>query len=195
MWNPGFHFDEWRKGTAHGYARRFCLLDTFNRRGTMEKPGLMAGLDEAGLDEAGLDEAEPATGWFAASPPIWQRWRPRCCGVAKPYPTYIPRFIKVETAQGPVEALGFVANHETSEIALLCHADQVRHVATGRGAHGTSLDYLEGIAAHFAALGIDDSEVAGLLEDVREYLAMNPEPPPPYSAAIPSVNCNRASRA
>ena len=169
MWNPGFRFAEVRLAHAPFHARRFCLLDTFNFRGSRELPGLMPGLMAglmAGLDAgagcgglacriaAGLAEVEAEL--------LWRRE-----AVA---PAYSPRFIAVDTAQGPVEALTFVANHAAQTIAPnLSHQDQVRYLATGRGEHGTSMDYLERIAAQLAVLGIDDPDVARLLADARAY--------------------------
>jgi len=56
-------------------------------------------------------------------------------------------------------------------VADLSRDEQVRYIATGRGERGTSLDYLEKIAAQFDALGIVDAEVTGLLAEVRAFLA------------------------
>jgi cation transport protein ChaC len=71
---------------------------------------------------------------------------------------------------GPVRALTFVADHAATLIHPdLTRAEQVRYLATGAGFLGSSREYLENIAAHFAALGIADTEVTGLLEDVRAF--------------------------
>lgn len=162
MWNPAFRFAELRLAVAPGYARRFCLLDTFNWRGSPERPGLMAGLDQGGACQ-GLVYRISADMADQETEVVWRR---EALG-----PAYLPRFIPVDTAKGRVEALAFVANHDAPEIARLCHADQVRYLATGRGDHGTSLDYLEGVAAQLVALGIDDPDVSRLVTDVRAYLA------------------------
>lgn len=162
MWNPGFCFAELRRALAPGYDRSFCLLDTFNWRGSPEHPGLMAGLTEGGACQ-GLVYRISADMADAETEVVWRR--------EAISPAYLPHFIAVETAQGPVEALAFVANPASPDIAHLCHADQVRYLATGRGDHGTSLDYLEGIAAQLTALGIDDAKVTRLLNDAHLYLA------------------------
>ena len=162
MWNPGFCFAELRRAFAPGYDRSFCLLDTFNWRGSAEHPGLMAGLTDGGACQ-GLVYRISADMADAESEVVWRR--------EAISPAYLPRFIAVETAAGPVEALAFVANPASPDIAHLCHADQVRCLATGRGDHGTSLDYLEGVAAQLAALGIDDPMVTRLLNDAHLYLA------------------------
>ncbi len=47
--------------------------------------------------------------------------------------------------------------------------EQVSYIATGKGFPGTSLQYVENIAEHFAALGIVDSEVVELLAGARKY--------------------------
>lgn len=46
MEDPGFHFSDVRHGRIAGYARRFCLKDTFGWRGSAAAPGLMAALDK-----------------------------------------------------------------------------------------------------------------------------------------------------
>lgn len=168
MWNPGFFFAEVRLAQARGYSRRFCLLDTFNWRGSKALPGLMAGLD-VGTGCQGLVYRIPADLAAVESEVVWRR---ECLA-----PAYLPRMIPVETAQGTVEALAFLANHVATDIVTdLSHEDQVRYLATGKGDHGTSMDYLEGIAAQFAVLGIDDPEVTRLLTDARAYRQNVPRP-------------------
>lgn len=163
MWDPAVSFAEVRRAHVPGVERRFILRDTGGGRGTPEAPGVMAALDRgpAGCDglvfriEAGAVEAE--------SRRLWNR---ECIGTA-----YEPAFVPAQTRQGPVEALTFLANHGSVEIAGdLDHAAQVRLCATGAGLLGTSLEYLENLARHFEALQVSDAAVTGLLDDVRAFL-------------------------
>jgi glutathione-specific gamma-glutamylcyclotransferase len=161
MWDPAFHFAEVRRGRVSGYARRFILKDTFGARGTPETPGLMAALDE-GAGCEGLvfriagDAAEHESGMF---------WRRELIAYA-----YKPVFAKVETDFGAVEALTVIADHGSDYICPdLTRDEQVRCIATGTGFLGTSLQYIENIAAHFAALEIEDAEVSDLLAGARAF--------------------------
>jgi glutathione-specific gamma-glutamylcyclotransferase len=161
MWDPAFNFAEVRRGRVSGYARRFILKDTFGARGTPEQPGLMAALDEGPGCEGlafriSADEVEQESGYL---------WRRELLGYV-----YKPVFAKIETEFGEVEALTVVADR-TSEFICpdLTHEEQTRYVATGLGFLGTSLQYVENIADHFAALGIEDKEVEALLAKARAY--------------------------
>jgi glutathione-specific gamma-glutamylcyclotransferase len=163
MWDPAFHFAEVRRGRVAGYARRFILKDTFGARGTPELPGLMAALDE-GPDCEGLvfriagSQAEHESGYL---------WRRELIAYA-----YKPAFAKVETEFGEVEALTVIADRDSDFICPdLTREEQVRYIATGTGFLGTSLQYIENIADHFAALGIEDREVEELLAQARVYVA------------------------
>ena len=86
--------------------------------------------------------------------------------------SYKPAIAIVETEFGPLEALTVIANRASEFIRPeLTREEQVRYIATGKGFLGTSLQYVENIAAHFAALGIEDSEVSELLEEARAFAA------------------------
>ena len=163
MWDPAFHFAEVRRGRVGGYARRFILKDTFGARGTPETPGLMAALDE-GPGCEGLvfriagDEAKHESGMF---------WRRELIAYS-----YKPVIAKVETEFGEVEALTVIADRTSDYIRPdLTREEQIRYIATGVGFLGTSLQYVENIAGHFAALEIEDNEVAELLAGARAFAA------------------------
>lgn len=160
MWDPAFVFAEVRRGRIAGYARRFCLSETY-ARGTPDAPGLMAGLDH-GPDCDGLVFRIAAAVADLETEILWRRE-----GVG---PAYTPVFAPVVTGEGTVEALAFVADHAAPIIFPdLTREEQVKLIATGVGVLGSSRDYLENIAAQFAALGIEDGDVMDLLEDVRAY--------------------------
>ncbi|MGB3148110.1 MAG: gamma-glutamylcyclotransferase [Paracoccaceae bacterium] len=161
MADPGFYFVEVRQGHVRGYERRFCLKDTFGWRGSPDRPGLMAGLDR-GRGCNGLLFRIAADQTEVESEVVWRR--------EAVSDAYLPTFVTVDTADGPVEALTFVANRASADIVPdLCREEVVRFIATGRGLRGTSLEYLEAIVAQFAVLGISDAELAGLLAEVRAF--------------------------
>lgn len=161
MWDPGVRFAEVRRAFAPAAARRFILCDVNGARGTHEAPGLMAALDH-GAGCHGLIFRIPAERLESETFSLWSRER-----IAH---AYLSRFIEVQTEDGPVEALTFMANHERPSIrGDLTHAEQVHLIATGQGVLGTSFAYLESLARHLAEFDIKDPEVIRLLADVRAY--------------------------
>lgn len=161
MWDPGFKFAEVRRAHAPGHARKFILKDNFGARGSPDAPGLMAALDRGG----GCDGLAFRISGEATRHESGVFWRRELLGHA-----YKPAWISVETALDNLEALTVIANHGADVIRPdMTREEQVRYAATGRGFLGTSLAYIENIAAHFEALGIIDSEVSGLLAAAKAY--------------------------
>ena len=162
MWDPGFRFDEVRHGTARGYSRSMCLVDRFGARGSPEAPGLMAGLAEGGSCE-GLVFRIPPEMVQVESEIVWRREM-----IAHAYRAV---FVPVDTAQGRVEALAFVADETAPYIDVnVPHETQVGYIATGQGMRGTSLEYLEKMLQQFHALEVEDPMLEGLLRDVQARL-------------------------
>ena len=163
MWDPGFKFAEVRRAHVSGYARRFILRDTFGARGSPDTPGLMAALDE-GTGCEGLafrierDVVEAESGVF---------WRRELLAFS-----YKPVMASITTGFGALEALTVIANRDSEFIRPdMTAEEQIRCIATGKGFLGTSLQYLENIAAHFEALEIEDNEVTQLLAGARAFIS------------------------
>jgi len=132
MWDPAFYFAEVRSACAIGFQRDFCLRTEIGR-GTPDKPGLMAGLNEGGecqglafrIDHSVVD---------AETRVIWSREM-----IMK---GYLPRFIALTTPQGPVEALAFIVDKSVkSYMADLSLEETASYIATGVGAFGSNFDY------------------------------------------------------
>lgn len=162
MWDPGFRFAEVRRARVPDHARRFILKDIYGARGTFDTPGLMAALDEgSGCDgllfriaRAHIEEETEVL------------WRREQVG-----PAYTSVFVDAFLSDQRVRALTFVADHDAELIdANLTREEQIRFVATGKGFLGSSMDYLRNIHGKFAALGIHDEDVAGLLRDAESYV-------------------------
>ena len=162
MWDPGIRFAEIRRAHVPGHARRFIVEDTL-ARGTREAPGVQAALDRGeGCD--GLAFRIAAADVDAETGFLWRR--------ELFAPAYLPTFLAAETGPGPLEVLAMVADHDARMIRPdLTRAEQVRYLATGAGVLGTSLAYIENLAAQFAALRIEDPEVTSLLTEARAYAA------------------------
>jgi cation transport protein ChaC len=161
MWDPAFHFDEVRHAFAPAHSREFILKDEFGGRGTMDAPGVMAALDEGpGCHGLALRIAHDALD--RETDVIWRRER---AGSA-----YCPDFIRLETAQGDITALAFVADHSADMIdATLTWEEKVQFCATGTGFLGSSLEYVQNLSSHFDVLGIEDAQVNALLQAARDY--------------------------
>lgn len=160
MWNPAVLFDDLRRARVGGFARRFCLVDE-GGRGSTGAPGLQAALDR-GPHCDGLVLRIPAGIVDRETEYLWRREM-----IAEGYRAV---FVPAETAQGPVEALTFVADHACDSIQPdLSHEEQVRMIATARGRLGTNREYLANVVAHFEAMGIDDPDVSRLWRDVQAF--------------------------
>lgn len=174
MWDPAIRFAEVRRARVRGYARRFILKDVYGGRGTVEAPGLMAALDACPHGhECGCDGLL----FRIARADIEQEteilWRREMVG-----PSYRALFTPATiraTAAAPdstVSALAFVADHAAEPIdATLSREEQIRYLATGAGLVGSSLDYLRNIHRKFAAIGVQDEEVAALLREAEAVAA------------------------
>ena len=152
MWDPAFRFAEVRRARVPGYARRFILEDTFGAAAPARRPALQAALDIgdgcdglafriAAADDRGGDRLHLA--------PRALRARPTARSSSPPPPP-------------PARSRPWRWSPTTPRRSIrpdLTRAEQVRYLATGAGMLGTSLAYIENLAAQFAALGIEDPEV------------------------------------
>ena len=159
MWDPAFRFSEVRTALLKGYQRSFCLKSELGR-GTPEKPGLMAGLDNGG-ECSGLvfridrDLVEEETRV------IWRR--------EMLLHAYSPKFVNVESPFGDVEALAFVVDHTAkSYLPGMSTEETARLMATGVGIFGSSLAYIESLAEHFETIGIEDGALFRLYDLSRQ---------------------------
>ncbi|MGB0747399.1 MAG: gamma-glutamylcyclotransferase [Magnetospiraceae bacterium] len=163
MWDPAIKFTDVRRAHAPDYARLFILKDIFGGRGTRETPGLMAALDRG----PGCDGLAFRIHQSAVDQETYILWQRELLG-----PCYLPKFISTDIGGEYVQALTFVADHDTELIdANITREEQIKCLATGTGILGTSMEYLRNIAHKFSILGIDDPMVTALLRDAEAYLA------------------------
>ena len=153
MWDPALDFSEVRHGTTEGFERNFCLRDD-GARGSVEHPGLMAAIDGGGMC-AGLvfrieaDKVEHETFVLFRREMIADG--------------YIPVWLDVDTAHGPVRALSFAANRACDNIVPgLPLEEQARMIAHAEGDLGSNFEYLDNLRAQLALLGIEDAYVTAL---------------------------------
>ncbi len=156
IWDPAIWADEFRHACLRGWRRSFCMhLD--GGRGSPDRPGLMAALDaDPGHACQGVVMRLPAEIADEETRILWMR--EMIAG------TYWPAFMEVETPQGPVEAIAFLANPEHPRHVVLPRLEKARRIAVAEGRLGTNLEYLENLLASLHVLGIEDPEMAALLE-------------------------------
>lgn len=161
IWRPEFAVAESRIGTVRGFHRRFCLLQR-RFRGSPGRPGLVLALDRGGVCKGvafRLDGADAA----ATLMPVWRR-EMRGNG-------YEGRWLRVETAAGPIQAVAFVANRASDRYTgRLAEAAIADRIASGCGHLGPNADYLLHTAAACAEIGIHDRHLWALQALVAERL-------------------------
>ena len=154
IWNPAFHFADSAVGTVHGLHRRFCLWTTLGR-GTPEQPGLTLGLDRGGSCRGVVFRIPPKD----ALEELRIVWRREMVSDA-----YIPRWVTVRTAAGPVRAITFVINRAHERYAgRLDEPETAKAIAIASGRIGPCAEYLENTVAHLQQLSITDLHLERLL--------------------------------
>jgi cation transport protein ChaC len=164
MWNPAFAFAESRSATLRGWHRRFCLWMRLGR-GTVQKPGLTLALDRGGMTR-GVAFRLPDDGERSELLLVWRR-EMFSSG-------YLARWVTVRTAEGPVQAVTFVANRGGGRDTYaqdLDHQRAVECIAAAAGPLGTCAEYLFETVAHLEELGVRDRG----LERMRRSLAKHIE--------------------
>jgi cation transport protein ChaC len=150
IWKPEGAYRLDRPGVARGWHRAFCLrMHRF--RGTPDVPGLMMALDRGGqcrgmLYTLGDDDLEGQ---------LDRLFRREF--TVKPINS-MPRWLVVQTAEGPVTALGFVMNRASPHYTGRLPPEEVARVlARACGHWGTGAEYLMNTVQHLEAHGIRDS--------------------------------------
>src|SRR5579859_2013583 len=170
IWNPILQYEERRVARVHGFHRRFCLWSHVNR-GSMQKPGLVLGLDSGG---SCLGVAFRIAASHAAEE-LRLLWRREMVLGA-----YCPRWVQVDAGGAAIRALGFVVNrHHANYAGKLPVETVIRTLVSTRGYLGTPAEYLLATVRGLVEHGVRD---VYLMELRKRVLAMHPElaaPPAP----------------
>lgn len=155
VWRPEFEAAEQRLAKVHGYHRSLQMWSRINR-GTPQRPGLVFTLIRGGSC-TGLALRLPHEEVEDLMPALWAREMPN--------PVYDPKWLRCQTAQGPVTALAFTLSRRSPNYTGALSDAQYRDIfAHAHGRYGSTLDYasqtLEGLRAH----GIEDRALASLLQ-------------------------------
>ncbi len=166
MWNPAINVAESRKAHVRGYHRTFCLNLQVGR-GSVEKPGLMLGIDRGGSC-TGIAHRVRAQEVESELAILW--YREMLSG------SYEPRWVNGEVDDaGQMRLLTFAINraHPRYEGGL-SETDVARRIATAEGIVGTNRDYLYRTVAFLTSMGVGDGPLRKLERRVRA-LANEPE--------------------
>lgn len=164
MWEPGFGVAERQIARLSGYHRSFCMW-SIHHRGTEDDPGLVLALDarhDAVCDGVAL-QATPGTREATLD---YLRERELVSSA------YNEAVCAITLQDGrEVDAVTYVMNTEhvqyCGELSL---EDQAQVIAKARGGRGPNTEYLFNTAAHLIELGVEDPEMAWLVERVQTLL-------------------------
>lgn len=162
MWDPGFPYVQAEPALLRGYHRALCIYSRFHR-GTLERPGLVLGLDRGGscrglaFRVAG-DESRPILGYLDERELVSYAYKRATVRLVLPGARRVPAF-------------AYVADPGHSQYAGKLPKDLiVELVAQGVGTRGTCFDYLENAVRHLDGLGINDGPLHDVLAQAVERL-------------------------
>lgn len=180
MWRPGFAFEEAQHARLIGYRRCFCIYSVYHR-GTLQRPGLVLGLDRGGACEGIAYRIAAAR---AHETTQYLRAREQVHGV------YREAHVPVELIASPyreVLALAYIVERAhpnyAGQLPLTVQAGLI-HGARGRS--GANLDYLISTLQHLAEVGIRERELERLLAIIGPHAARLPggKGQSPHTAAV-----------
>jgi cation transport protein ChaC len=153
IWNPLIHFAEHCPARLHGFHRRFCLRSR-GARGTVDKPGLVLGLDYGGCCNGVAFRIEAAKARHEMKI-IWRR--------EMVLGSYKPRWVTLTSGKRKIRAVAFVVNHAHPHYAGSLGDDETVHIlASACGKFGTCADYLHQTVESLTSHGVNDAHLARL---------------------------------
>jgi cation transport protein ChaC len=164
IWKPAFDFVEVRTGLLHGWHRAFCLGWNTRFRGSQQHPGLMLALDRGGRCKGAAyrlpsDRVEENLDRLVRRE---MSYKPSA---------FPPRWVKVQSEQGPFPALTFcIDRHSGRYVSGLGEEDVARVLARAVGARGSMAEYLYNTVHHLEQMGIRDAHLWRLQELVAHEL-------------------------
>jgi len=155
VWNPLFHFEEKRVVTTHGYHRSFCLWSRINR-GTLDRPGLVLGLDRGGRCRGVAYRIAPDR----IENELRLVWRREMLLGA-----YLPRWVKVSDGETQFRAITFIINRAGPAYAGRLPTETILdRLTTCHGRMGPGIDYLLHTVDALRTCGIEDRHLQELCD-------------------------------
>jgi glutathione-specific gamma-glutamylcyclotransferase len=157
--DPPFTPQERQRATLPEWERVFCLADP-RMRGTERHPGVSLGLVR-GRGCQGLAYRLSAR---TARDDLRRVWRREML-----LPFYVPCWLEVQTAQGPLRALTFCTDVDSPLYEPdLSEPELLERLATCSGESGSNAQYLDDTLEQLAAVGVSDERLARLAAGLRE---------------------------
>ncbi len=158
IWRPEFDAAEHRPALVRGWHRALRMRSRVNR-GTPEQPGLVYALVSGGMCRGMVYRIPRAQGPQELDR-LWLREMPT--GV------YDPRWLRCQTAAGPVLALAFTLSRRSPNYTgPIDDGAMLRILGQARGRYGTTLDYLVRTAEALRHHRMCDRETERLLALAR----------------------------
>jgi cation transport protein ChaC len=162
MWRPDFDFVESEPALLRGYHRAFCIYSHIYR-GTPDNPGLVLGLDAGGSCSGRAFRLSAATApvilaAIEAREMIYQVYRGR----------RLPVTLMKRDGKPQILAQTYVADRAVPQYTgKLTRARMIELIRQGEGMAGSARDYLANTVHHLNQLGLPDSGLQALLQDVN----------------------------
>ncbi|CAN1529668.1 Gamma-glutamyl cyclotransferase-like [Rhabdaerophilaceae bacterium] len=148
MWKPGFPFVESASALVRGFHRSLCIYSV-RHRGTIEKPGLVLGLDHGGSCR-GVAFRVAATDVVSTRAYLTEREQMNMV-----YRECWPRIMLAGGRR--IQALAYVVNRKNRQYAgRLAHEEIERLVLQGHGESGACREYVLNTLASMAQIGVSD---------------------------------------
>ena len=164
IWKPDFDFVEAQPAILYGYHRAFCIL-SYLYRGSLDKPGLVLGLDIGGSCR-GLAYRLPAKksgqilSAIDAREMIYEVYEKRYC----------PIHLLQKSHQSKVVAKTYIANRRSPQYTgKLTQRETLKFIRQGKGSAGTDKNYLKNTVFHLAQIGLPDKPLEELLRSLDHY--------------------------
>jgi cation transport protein ChaC len=166
MWRPDFAYEERVSGTIAGYHRAFCIASTFHR-GSMDRPGLVLGLDRGG---ACTGIAYRVAAAHSRQVITYLRERELIYGVYRE--TAVTAHLAPGASVPTARVLAYTVErcHPTYTGRLPLHI-QAAIIRGAQGRSGANLDYLINTVHHLRDLGIRERQMERLLTVSGGYAA------------------------
>jgi cation transport protein ChaC len=161
MWRPGFDFLERAEARLIGAHRALCVY-SFVHRGTPERPGLVLGLDHGGTCRGIAYRVAAAKRGETVA---YLRAREQ---VTMVYREGTRRIWLSGDPERPVPALCYLVDRSHPQYAGRLSLDaQLHHVRQGHGKSGANRDYVIATVAAMEALGVRESQLHLLAEQLK----------------------------
>lgn len=165
MWRPGFPYAECCRARLDGYHRAFCISST-HHRGSIDRPGLVLGLDRGGVCEGVAFRVAAGDAREVLSN---LRRRELISGVYRE--ARVPLLLHDGTHR-TVTALAYIVERcHPSYVGRLPLRTLAHQIRGARGISGDNLDYLLATIRHLQAIGIREPELERLVTATAPHAA------------------------